>query len=93
MQYKCPHCNMIIDHINYSESINHWGSGYFEEDSLPSNENINFEESNCENNGDIEYTCPHCENPLYLEDIIVIKNENGKKKKKRKYLKMKIKKE
>lgn len=81
IKLKCPHCENLVEYLEYSQPVTEYGRAYIEEvnnidDDLSISENdINDTQSN----DDCDYSCPECSHGLDLEDLIRVKEEEENK--------------
>jgi len=57
---RCPECNDVIEHLNYSADVREWGTCSLYGD------DFNYSDADT---GDTYYQCPECEKDINPDDI------------------------
>ena len=90
--FKCPHCLVKVEYLDYSQPSREWGSYSLPEgdDILEEDrENGDYDNSDSESDGDTSYDCGECGRSLELSELIFVDEEKEQVKKEGKKIRKK----
>ena len=78
-QFQCPHCDEIIDRVQFVEDTTGWEEGSEElelnDDGTIDTCNREYGDSETTDSSNMRYECPECNQELEISDIIIIRDE------------------